>query len=210
MSAAAVDVDSVDIGGGGPVELSSDRPSVFETEDETAGSPVRVGASVVPFGASTFFLFRSIRRRAQRAKELKFRSSGLKKVLKDEALEKLKAIGNMSVQPGSSQSFVQTLLGGLTAGLLLTGYATLQLSFFGINSVGLFVYSAQLAFNSFTEGVTGKDAKGTDEKIQDDLNSSPETATSVEEISSSLSEQTSNTPEKMRDVRFGVIGFVVT
>ncbi|KAL9271751.1 hypothetical protein AKJ16_DCAP15389 [Drosera capensis] len=232
MSAAAADVDSVDIGGGGPVELSPDRPSVFETEDETAASPVRIGASVVLFGAITFFLFRSIRRRAKRAKELKFRSSGVKKALKDEALDKLKAIGNMSVNPGSPPSPVQTLLGGLTAGVIaivlykfsttveatlsrqaisddfsarqititirtiVNGLCYLATFVFGFNSVGLFVYSAQLAFNSFMEGGTGNGAKGIDEKIQGNLNSSPESPTSVEETSSSPSEQTSNAPEK--------------
>lgn len=214
------------------MELSPDRPSVFETEDEMTVSPVRVGASVVLFGAITFFLFRSIRRRAQRAKELQFRSSGVKKALKDEALDKLKAVGNMSVNPGSPPSPVQTLLGGLTAGVIaivlykftttveatlnrqaisddfsvrqititirtiINGLCYLATFVFGINSVGLFVYSAQLAFNSFMEGGAGNDAKGIDEKIQGDLNSSPESPTSVEETSSSPSEQTSNAPEK--------------
>ncbi|GAB2284461.1 hypothetical protein Dimus_018912 [Dionaea muscipula] len=111
---AAAIFDPSDVGG--PVELPPDAPSVFAVADEPGA--LQVGYSILLFGAVTFFVFRSLRRRAKRAKELRFRSSGVKKTLKDEALENLKAIENLSVKPGSPPSPAQALLGGLTAGVI--------------------------------------------------------------------------------------------
>lgn len=49
----------------------------------------------------------------------RFRSSGAKKKgLKDEALDSLKAMQTVSVEPGSPPSPVQALLGGLSAGVI--------------------------------------------------------------------------------------------
>ncbi|XP_044479215.1 uncharacterized protein LOC123206148 [Mangifera indica] len=73
-------------------------------------------------------LCRSLRRQAKRAKELKLRSSGAKKSLKEEALDNLKVLGSASVEAKSPPSPAQALLGGLTAGvisLILYEYTTI-------------------------------------------------------------------------------------
>ncbi|KAJ9129268.1 hypothetical protein P3X46_033939 [Hevea brasiliensis] len=56
---------------GGTIELPLFSPSIFATTDDP--SPLQVATSVLLTGAIAVFLFRSIRRRAKRAKELVFR-----------------------------------------------------------------------------------------------------------------------------------------
>ncbi|KAL5736421.1 hypothetical protein ACOSP7_030908 [Xanthoceras sorbifolium] len=97
----------------GPVELTQ---SIFATTDDP--TPIQVATSVLLTGAISIFLFRALRRRAKRSKELQFRSSGAKKSLKDEALDNLKAMGSASIESKSPPSPVQALLGGLTAGVI--------------------------------------------------------------------------------------------
>lgn len=62
---------------------------------------------------ASFFLFSGYQR---------FRSTGTKKTLKDEAWESLKAFGTATIEPSKSSkpetSAVQALLGGLTAGVI--------------------------------------------------------------------------------------------
>ncbi|XP_021719261.1 uncharacterized protein LOC110686948 [Chenopodium quinoa] len=99
----------------GPIELSPDTPSIFATNDDP--TPLQVSTSVLLTGAITVFLFRSIRRRAKRAKELRMRASGAKS-LKEEALDSLKAIGSVSIEPKSSPSPVQAFLGAITAAVI--------------------------------------------------------------------------------------------
>ncbi|CDP05963.1 unnamed protein product [Coffea canephora] len=109
----------------GPIEIPSSSPSVFATSDKP--TPIQTATSVLLTGAITVFLFRSIRRRAKRSKELKLRSSGAKKSLKEEALENLKVMVPTPIDAKSSPSPVQALLGGLTAGaiaLLLYKFTT--------------------------------------------------------------------------------------
>ncbi|CDY45872.1 BnaC02g22480D [Brassica napus] len=73
-------------------------------------------------GAITIFLFRSIQRRAKRSKEMTFRSSGVKKSLKDEAVEKLKAMGSALIEEGGGKSTTpsaaQAFLGAVSAGVI--------------------------------------------------------------------------------------------
>ncbi|CAN7083303.1 unnamed protein product [Brassica oleracea var. botrytis] len=73
-------------------------------------------------GAITIFLFRSIRRRAKRSKEMTFRSSGVKKSLKDEAVEKLKAMGSAPIEEGGGKSTTpsaaEAFLGAVSAGVI--------------------------------------------------------------------------------------------
>lgn len=52
----------------GPVELPSSVSSIFAISDDP--TPLQTATSVLLTGAITVFLFRSIRRRAKRAKEL--------------------------------------------------------------------------------------------------------------------------------------------
>ena len=52
----------------GPIELPLSSPSIFATTQEA--SPIQVAATVLLTGAITVFLFRSVRRRVKRAKEL--------------------------------------------------------------------------------------------------------------------------------------------
>ncbi|KAF8391292.1 hypothetical protein HHK36_023594 [Tetracentron sinense] len=191
----------------GPVELPPSSTAIFATTDNP--SPLQVATSVLLTGAISVFLFRSLRRRAKRAKELKFRSTGAKRTLKDEALDSLKAMTPAPVDAGSPPSPIQALLGGLTAGVIaiflykfattieaslnrqtisdnfsvrqititirtiINGVCYLATFVFGINAVGLILYSGQLAINSFMEGST---SKPTSEKGDDPLSmSSPST-----------------------------------
>ncbi|XP_057963826.1 uncharacterized protein LOC131154975 [Malania oleifera] len=109
----------------GPIELPPSTPSIFAPFDNP--SPIQVASSLLLTGAISFFLFRSLRRRAKRAKELRFRSSGAEKTLKEEALDSLKTIRPPSLDARSPPSPVQALLGSLTAGvmtLILYKFAT--------------------------------------------------------------------------------------
>lgn len=63
LADAAADIDTE-----GPVELPfSSTPSIFATADDP--SPIQVASSVLLTGAVSVFLFRSLRRRAQRVKQ---------------------------------------------------------------------------------------------------------------------------------------------
>ncbi|KAL9441114.1 hypothetical protein AB3S75_019730 [Citrus x aurantiifolia] len=207
----------------GPVELPQ---SIFATTDEP--SSLQVATSVLLTGAISVFLFRALRRRAKRAKELKFRSSGAKKSLKDEALDNLKALGSSSIDAKGPPSPVQALLGGLTAGVIaiilykftttieaalnrqtisdnfsvrqititirtiVNGLCYLATFVFGINSVGLFLYSGQLALNSFTEdSSSSKETENIGEQQSGSLNSTAENATATE-LNSSKEDQSSD------------------
>ncbi|KAG9447764.1 hypothetical protein H6P81_013892 [Aristolochia fimbriata] len=171
----------------GPVQLPpSDSPLSFG--DPAEASPIQVATSVLLTGAITVFLFRSLRRRAKRAKEMRVRSGGIaKKGLQAEALENLKAMRSASIEPGKPPSPVQALLGGLSAGVIalilykftttieaslnrqtisdnfsvrqititirtiINGLCYLATFVFGANSIGLILYSGQLALNSLSE-----------------------------------------------------------
>lgn len=52
----------------GPIELPSSTPSIFATSDDP--TPLQTATSLLLTGAISVFLFRSLRRRAKRAKEL--------------------------------------------------------------------------------------------------------------------------------------------
>ncbi|KAJ7948698.1 Transmembrane protein [Quillaja saponaria] len=183
----------------GPVELPFSSPSIFDTTDDP--SFIQVATSVLLTVAVTVFLLRSLRRRAKRAKELKFRSSGVKKSMTEVALDSLKAMGSVSIESNDPPSPVQALLGGISAGVIalilyrftttieaalnrqtisdnlsvrqitltirtiINGLCYLATFVFGINSVGLFLYSGQLAINSFMEDDTNQEteSKGTEE-----------------------------------------------
>ncbi|KAL3849217.1 hypothetical protein ACJIZ3_011099 [Penstemon smallii] len=168
----------------GPIELSSSTPSIFASSDDP--TLLQTATSVLLTGAITVFLFRSLRRRAKRAKETKFRSSGTTKSLKEEAMESLKAV-TLSPVDSKTPSPVQTFLGAVTAAIIsvilykftttieaslnrqtmpdnfsvrqitvtirtiINGLCYLATFVFGINSLGLFLYSGQLAFNSLME-----------------------------------------------------------
>lgn len=101
---------------GGPVEFFTPSTPIFATDDDP--SPIQVATSVLLTGAISVFLFRSLRRRARRAKELKFRSSEVKKSLKEEALDNLKAMGSASIESKGPPSPVQALLGAISAGVI--------------------------------------------------------------------------------------------
>ncbi|KAK2968403.1 hypothetical protein RJ640_004409 [Escallonia rubra] len=181
----------------GPVELPPSTPSIFATDDDP--SNLQVATSVLLTGAISVFLFRALRRRAKRAKELRFRSTGAKKSLKEEALESLKAMTPTSAVENSPPSPVQALLGGISAGVIalilykftttveaslgrqtlsdnisvrqititirtiINGICYLATFVFGINSIGLMLYSVQLAINSFMGDSTSDETKNKDE-----------------------------------------------
>ncbi|XP_010535071.1 PREDICTED: uncharacterized protein LOC104810456 [Tarenaya hassleriana] len=174
----------------GPIELPppssspfSSSNSIFATTDNP--TPLQVATSVLLTGSISIFLFRSLRRRAKRAKELKFRSSGAQKTVKEEAMERLKTMGSAPIEakkspPSAAQAFLGAIAAGVIALILykfattieaalnrqtisdnysvrqititvrtiINGLCYLATFVFGVNAVGLFLYSGQLAFNS--------------------------------------------------------------
>lgn len=52
----------------GPIEIPPSTPSIFATTDDPA--PIQIATSVLLTGSISIFLFRALRRRARRAKEL--------------------------------------------------------------------------------------------------------------------------------------------
>ncbi|KAL5564315.1 hypothetical protein UlMin_027479 [Ulmus minor] len=99
----------------GPIELFSSPSPIFATNDDP--STIQVATSVLLTGAISIFLFRALRRRARRAKELKFRSSGAKS-LKEEAMDSLKALGSAPIETKSSPSPLQALFGAVSAAVI--------------------------------------------------------------------------------------------
>ncbi|KAK7244227.1 hypothetical protein RIF29_39046 [Crotalaria pallida] len=211
----------------GPIELPfSSTPSIFATTDDP--SPIQLASSILLTGAISVFLFRSLRRRAQRSKDLQFRSTGAKKSIKEEALDSLKAMGSASIDPKGPPSPGQAFLGAVSAGIIslilykfattieaslnrqalsdnfsvrqitvtirtiINGLTYLATFVFGLNSLGLFLYSGQLALNSFMEGSTENknDSKSTDQSSLS--NSSAESPANDTELSSRKEEQSSN------------------
>ncbi|RDX62045.1 hypothetical protein CR513_59663, partial [Mucuna pruriens] len=94
----------------GPIELPFPTPSSLFTDDP---STIQVVSSLLLSGAITLFFFRSVQRRAKRAKELKFRSSGVKK-----SLDNLKAMRTSSIKAKNPPSPDQALLGAIIAGVI--------------------------------------------------------------------------------------------
>ncbi|KAJ6806586.1 uncharacterized protein M6B38_175635 [Iris pallida] len=171
----------------GPVELFPSSTPIFAVDDNP--SNLQVATSVLLTGAISVFLFRSLRRRANRFKELRVRSTGVKtsKDLKEEAIDRLRAVGVAPVEAGKPPSPVQAMLGGIAAGVIavilykftttieaslnrqtisdnfsvrqititirtiINGICYLATFVFGINSVGLLLYSIQLAFSSIMD-----------------------------------------------------------
>ncbi|KAJ7981787.1 Transmembrane protein [Quillaja saponaria] len=210
----------------GPIELPFSSPSIFDTTDDP--SAIQVATSVLLTGAITIFLFRSLRRRAKRSKELKFRSSGVKKSMKEEALDSLKALSSASVEANGPPSPVQALLGGISAGVIalflykftttieaslnrqtisdnfsvrqitvtirtiINGLCYLATFVFGFNSLGLFLYSGQLAINSFMEDATNEKTESKATEQSGLSNSAVESPTDAAGLSSSKEEQSPN------------------
>ncbi|KAK9268920.1 hypothetical protein L1049_000685 [Liquidambar formosana] len=203
----------------GPIELPPSPTSIFATTDDP--SPLQVATSVLLTGAISIFLFRSIRRRAKRAKELKFRSSGVEKSLKEEALDSLKAMTPGSVDAKSPPSPIQALLGGISAGVIalilykftttieaslnrqtisdnfsvrqititirtiINGICYLATFVFGINAVGLVLYSGQLALNSVMEDFASEETGSKDEEELRSPNPMAESSTDSTKLTSS-------------------------
>lgn len=173
----------------GPIELLSSDSSIFASLDEP--TPIQIAASFLFTGAISVLLFRSLRRRLKNAKELRIRSSGVKKISEDNGMENQKEImGTPTDAKDPPPSPVQALIGGLTAGVIalilykftttiesflnqqavsdkysvrqmtitirtiVNGLFYLATSVFGMSSIGLFLYSAQLTLNSLSGGST--------------------------------------------------------
>ncbi|TXG66837.1 hypothetical protein EZV62_008112 [Acer yangbiense] len=201
-------------------------PSIFATTDDPTS--LQVATSVLLTGAISVFLFRSLRRRAKRSKELKFRSSGAEKSLKDEALDSLKAMGSASIEAKAPPSPLQALLGGLTAGVIalilykftttieaalnrqtisdsfsvrqitvtvrtiINGICYLATFVFGINSIGLLLYSGQLTINSFMEDFSDNETENKGEQQSSLLNSNAESPMDSSELNSDKNDQSSD------------------
>ncbi|KAJ0989392.1 hypothetical protein J5N97_007748 [Dioscorea zingiberensis] len=212
----------------GPIEILSSQPPVFSKDDNP--SPLQVTTSVLLTGSISVFLFRALRRRAKRAKELRLRSSGVKKTkdLKDEALEKLKAMGAAPVEADVPPSPVQALLGGIAAGVIalilykfsttieaslnrqtisdnfsvrqititirtiVNGLCYLATFVFGVNSVGLILYAAQLAFSSLTENSSSLESAEEDRQVSAIL-STESSVDNVESVSDDMQDSSNDT-----------------
>ncbi|OAY84250.1 hypothetical protein ACMD2_05448 [Ananas comosus] len=215
--------------GGGPVELPSSAPSTIFAVDDNP-SPLQVATSVLLTGAISLFLYRSLRRRAERAKELRVRSTGLKKTkdMKEEALDSLKAMGATSIDAGPPPSPAQAFLGGIAAGVIalilykftttieaalnrqaisdnfsvrqititirtiVNGLCYLATFVFGINSIGLTLYSLQLAIGSIMDGGSGKSPSSKEEGEQLNTKASDESSSENVESASNDLQQTSD------------------
>nr|CAB3446498.1 unnamed protein product [Digitaria exilis] len=106
-----------DAEGEGPVELRA--PTLFSTDDNP--TPLQTATSLLLTGAISIFLFRSLRRRARRAKEQRVRSSGVTKKpnnLTQETLEGLRMVSALPVETEKQPSPIQALLGGIAAGVI--------------------------------------------------------------------------------------------
>ncbi|KFK38857.1 hypothetical protein AALP_AA3G169500 [Arabis alpina] len=208
----------------GPIELPpsssslfSSTNSIFATSDDP--SPLQLATSVMLTGAITVFLFRSLRRRAKRSKELTFRSSGAKKSLKEEAMDNLKAMASTPIEgdgkstPSAAQAFLGAIAAGVIAIILykftitiesglnrqtisdnfsvrqitvtvrtiINGICYLATFVFGINAIGLLLYSGQLFFNEESDN---EDIKATTEPVDSSSGSNTEVNKSNEEQSS--------------------------
>ncbi|XP_051114501.1 uncharacterized protein LOC127240090 [Andrographis paniculata] len=165
--------------GGRPGELlSSSIPSILDAAGDSTA--FQTASTVLLTGAFTLFLFRTFRRRAKRAKQMRIRSSS--------AAENLKKASMAAIKAKSPPSPDEALLGALIAaafGILLykftanieyalnrqtlsDNYSVRQITItirtiinglcylatfvFGFNSLGLFLYSGQLAMNALVEG----------------------------------------------------------
>ncbi|CAI9265228.1 unnamed protein product [Lactuca saligna] len=102
----------------GPIELPFSIPSFISTDDDPTTLQVATNILLTGTGTISIFLFRSLRHRAKRAKELKFRSkkTETKKTLKEEAIESLKAM--TSIEENAPPLPLQAFLGGLSAGII--------------------------------------------------------------------------------------------
>ncbi|GLJ26482.1 hypothetical protein SUGI_0511490 [Cryptomeria japonica] len=104
----------------GPIELPQDF-NPFEVPEAT---PLQITASCLLTGSIAFLLYRSFKRRAKRAKEKRFRSSGVEDVRKEAKLEALKALEKANslaeeLKPnGPPPSAVQALVGAIMAGAI--------------------------------------------------------------------------------------------
>ncbi|XP_059662685.1 uncharacterized protein LOC132308584 [Cornus florida] len=212
----------------GPIELPPSTPSIFATTDDP--TPLQVATSVLLTGAISVFLFRSLRRRARRAKELQFRSSGAKKSLKEEAIDSLKAMTPTTIDGNakSPPSPIQAFLGGITAGVIalilykftttieaslgrqtlsdnfsvrqititirtiINGLCYLATFVFGINSVGLVLYSGQLAIDSFMGDSTSEETQSIDEARLNSTNLIAKSPSDSSGMDSSNGEQSSD------------------
>jgi hypothetical protein len=102
----------------GPIELP---PELLDPLAIPEASPLQVAASVVLTGVITVLLFRAVRRRSKRAKEMKFRSSGEAKVvdIKDDARESAMALLNKTPEVDTPPpNALQTLSGAAAAGAI--------------------------------------------------------------------------------------------
>ncbi|XP_027354198.1 uncharacterized protein LOC113864550 [Abrus precatorius] len=199
----------------GPIELP------FSTTDDP--STIQVASSVLLSVAITLYFFRSIQRRAKLARELKYRSSGVKK-----SLENLKGMRSTSIKAKSPPSPDQALLGAIIAGVIsiilfrftttieaalgrqtlsdnfsvrqititirtiINGLCYLATFIYGFNSIGLMLYSGQLAMETFVGGSSGKE---TESKIIEQpglSNASVENLTNNNKLSSTKEDQSSN------------------
>ncbi|KAG8479477.1 hypothetical protein CXB51_029672 [Gossypium anomalum] len=189
-----------------PIELPPSYSSF------SSSSPLQTATTVLLSGAIAAFLFRSIRRRAKRAKEFRLRS----KSLKEKSLNRLKAMGSASIKNKNYPhhhliiagviavflyKFTTTIEAALnrqtvsdnfsvrqitiTIRTIVNGLCYLATFVYGFNSLGLFLYSGQLALNPIMEGSMISENKNKDEENVGSVSSVKQNAIEGSELSSS-------------------------
>ncbi|KAL5131533.1 hypothetical protein HKD37_12G034412 [Glycine soja] len=158
--------------GFGPFELPFFSPSSLLLLNDP--STLQVASNVLFSGAITVF-FHSIQHHTKCAKELKFRSSGVKKSLNnlkpmsssyikaksppspDQALFTTSIEASLGRQALSDNFSVRQIT--ITIRTIINGLCYLATFVYGINSVGLFLYSGQLAIDTTGRGSSGKETE---------------------------------------------------
>ncbi|CAK8532732.1 unnamed protein product [Lathyrus sativus] len=166
--------------------------TVFEAIDDFSLNQVTF--SVVLSGAIAVFLFPAIQRRIKTAKQLKYRSSGVKK----SSLNSSKTSKKSKKRPSPDQALLGAIIAGIIAVILYRFTITIEASLYrqsisdnfsvrqititirtvinglcylatfvyGINSFGLLLYSGQLAINTYVKG-SSSGKKSTESKIME-------------------------------------------
>ncbi|KAL2621202.1 hypothetical protein R1flu_001407 [Riccia fluitans] len=121
----------------GPIELPP-RELEIDPLAFPEANPLQIAASFLLTGSIAFLLIRSLRRRAQRAKEMQFRSTGVatSKSIKEDArkaaVAKLTQAPEVPVAPPSpAQTFFGAVVAGIIALLLYQVTTTVEGSFIG-------------------------------------------------------------------------------
>ncbi|KAL9304100.1 hypothetical protein ACSQ67_021363 [Phaseolus vulgaris] len=184
----------------GPVELPfTSTPSIFATTDDP--SPIQVASGILLTGAISVFLFRALRREAQRVKQSTLRVhlhlfghclgeylAGVITLI----LYKFATTVDAVIYTLNLYAFRVRWI-TITVRTIVSGLTYLATFVFGLNSLGLLLYSASLPSNLLREKIQPK--RKLKVKVLEQSNSSKlsiENSTDNTELSDVKEEQSSN------------------